>query len=302
MHVMTDLFPKIISLPPPVERITNTPGKAITDVLRLDMIHPVISGNKWFKLKYALETAQKENYSRITTFGGAFSNHIVATAYACKQAGIRCRGIIRGEPTTPFTHSLLAAANYGMEIEYMSRTDFRQLREDGFRLPGSDNDYLIPEGGAFAAGVRGAKEILEFVAVQNYSHIICAIGTGTTAAGLLQCLNPGQQLICINVLKGGSFQEKDIIGLSGKTGENLVIRNEFHFGGYAHYTPELIQFMNTFYEDTGIPSDFVYTAKLFYAWQYIVALEMNNADARILVIHSGGLQGNASLFNGTLIF
>lgn len=293
---------EIINLPPRIMRLSLPGTEAVTDVLRLDELHPLISGNKWFKLKYSLEAAKAEGKERITTFGGAFSNHIVATACACKLYGTRSRGIIRGEESETPTPTLQTAREYGMELEFISRAEYKALRTSGFRLKGTESDYIIPEGGADAEGVRGAAEILDFVPLNEYTHILCAIGTGATAAGLLQRMNSNQQLICINVLKGGSFQRDDILRLSGKPGNNLMIRNEFHFGGYAKYTPELIRFMNEFYGQTGIPSDMVYTAKLFYAGQELVKEELNSARKKILLIHCGGLQGNASLPKGTLIF
>lgn len=301
---MSDSFnlEETIKLPPRMMRLSWPGTGAVTDVLRLDELHPVVSGNKWFKLKYSLETAKTEAKERITTFGGAFSNHIVATACACKLYGIRSRGIIRGEESETLTPSLQAAREYGMELEFISRAEYKALRESGFKINDAEGDHIIPEGGADAAGVRGAAEILDLVPLNEYTHIVCAIGTGTTAAGLLQGMNNNQQLICINALKGGSFQQEDILRLSGRPGNHLMIRNEFHFGGYAKYTPELIRFMNEFYGQTGIPSDIVYTSKLFYAWQELVKEELNNAGVKILLIHSGGLQGNASLPKGTLIF
>ncbi len=302
MPQTTGTFTEKILLPPAVTRM---PGKAtdtgFTDVLRLDGVHPVISGNKWFKLKYALQAAQEGGYTRITTFGGAYSNHIVATACACKAAGLASRGIIRGEVGPVASPVLELAAGYGMELEFMNRSHFRTLRETGFVLPGC-TDYIIPEGGAAETGVRGAKEILSYADLARYTHVFCAIGTGTTAAGLLQAMLPQQQLVAINVLKGGSFQQQDILRLSGSTGEQLFIRNNFHFGGYAKYTPELLGFMNQLYAATGIPTDIIYTAKLFYALEQITQNELAGTGARILVIHSGGLTGNCSLPKGTLIF
>jgi 1-aminocyclopropane-1-carboxylate deaminase len=299
---MPDILDIPVNLPPPVTKVVHGPGLPVTDVLRLDLLHPHLSGNKWFKLKYALAEAKAKGCTRIVTFGGSFSNHIVATACACRLAGIASKGIIRGEAGNTPTHSLQLATAYGMEITFMPRTEYRALRENGFQLAVSDNDYLLPEGGATADGARGAKEILNFALAENYTHIFCAIGTGTTAAGLLQAMRPDQQLVCINVLKGGSFQQEAIIRLSGLPANNLQIRNEFHFGGYARYTNLLVDFMNEFYRQTCIPSDIVYTGKLFFALNHITQQELNNNDTRILVIHSGGLQGNASLPKGTLIF
>jgi 1-aminocyclopropane-1-carboxylate deaminase len=298
---MHELLNTSLLLPPPLTRL-QIPGLPPADVLRLDLLHPVISGNKWFKLKYGLEAAKNGHYPRITTFGGAFSNHIAATAFACHEAGIPSRGIIRGEAGDALSPTLEWAKQCGMHIEYMDRQAFRELRNNGFHWPGAGADYLIPEGGAYTEGVRGAKEILDFVSIQNYTHVLCAIGTGTTAAGILSRLPESCQLVCVNVLKGGSFQEPDIIRFSETAGANLVINNEFHFGGYARHTPLLIGFMNRFFMQTAIPTDFVYTAKLFYAWEQLCQAALKDDKNRVLIIHSGGIQGNLSLPKGTLIF
>ena len=251
-------------------------------VLRLDKLHPIVSGNKWFKLKYHLSAAANSNAETIVTFGGAWSNHIVAAAFAAGEAGFRSIGIVRGEQPASLSATLRTAASYGMELLFISRDDFKQKE---MATPVQEllctlkSYYLIPEGGAGELGIKGCKEILPLADhAAAYTHIVCAVGTGTMLAGLQQAAAPHQQVIAIPVLKGMSSPAA-----------------EYHFGGYAKKTPELLAFMDDFYERTGIPTDFVYTGKLMYAFIDLLCTDRFPPGSNILLIHSGGLQGNASL-------
>jgi 1-aminocyclopropane-1-carboxylate deaminase/D-cysteine desulfhydrase-like pyridoxal-dependent ACC family enzyme len=271
-------------------------NKAELHVLRLDKIHPVISGNKWFKLKYHFENFRAENYKGIVTFGGAWSNHIVAAACACYQQQIPCTGIIRGEKPGKFSASLLEAQQYKMNLHFISRNEYANKNENGIPekiikdFPGC---YFIPEGGAGEHGEKGAAEIMNLVVQNEYTHIACAMGTGTMFKGLQKAAASSLQIIGIPVLKG--WLEKI------ETGSNAVF-TEYHFGGYAKYTTALLSFMNDFYNRTGIPLDFVYTGKLAFAIADLAEKKFFAAGSKILMIHSGGLQGNASLEKGSLIF
>ncbi|HXL58638.1 MAG TPA: pyridoxal-phosphate dependent enzyme, partial [Chitinophagaceae bacterium] len=184
------------------------------DVLRLDMIHPVISGNKWFKLKYYLQEAKHKHYNTVATFGGAFSNHIIATACACNKAGLKSIGIIRGEGSATLSSTLLLARQYGMEIQFVSRSVYRdkEMIKTNFK-----NVYWIPEGGYGNLGIQGAREILSFCnELQKYTHIICAAGTGTMMAGIIQCAHINQKVIGVSVMKGNyslAEQVKALIGI-----------------------------------------------------------------------------------------
>jgi 1-aminocyclopropane-1-carboxylate deaminase/D-cysteine desulfhydrase-like pyridoxal-dependent ACC family enzyme len=273
---------------------------AVIDVLRLDLMHPIISGNKWFKLRYFLEEAKQQNKNGILTFGGAWSNHILATAYACKQEGFDCTLVIRGEKPVQVSHTLRRVEELGAEIIYVARNEYREMKRTGvLRKP----DYLvIPEGGYGEAGVRGASTIGEFFAGKNYSHIICAGGTGTMAAGLLRNLDQHQSLIVVSVLKGFTTLEEEIKQQAGPSEGHLEVNHDFHFGGYAVAKPPLISYMNKFYSDTRIPTDFVYTGKLFFGLDQLIREGFFPARSRVLAIHSGGIQGNESLEKGTLIF
>lgn len=266
------------------------------EVLRLDKIHPIISGNKWFKLKGWLQQAMTSPGRQIITFGGAWSNHIIAAAYAAKDAGLRSIGIIRGEQPTRLSHTLQAAAGYGMQLEFVNRETYQQKEDPAFlrqlsdRYPGS---VIIPEGGAGAPGIAGSREILDAVDRSQYTHILCALGTGTMYQGLSAAALPGQSVIGIAVLKG--------FPAPSPAGSHRIIP-DYHFGGYARQTEALLDFMNTFHQFTGIPSDFVYTAKLFYAALDLIHRNLFPAGSRLLAIHSGGLQGNLSLPPGRLRF
>ncbi len=271
------------------------PEKGIeADTLRLDRIHPVISGNKWFKLKYYLLDAAAGKSKTLISFGGAYSNHIVALACAAKQCGFESVGIIRGEASGRPSPTLQAAAGYGMQLRFMSRAEYREktqwLHELSIKFPSS---HIIPEGGAGEAGIKGSEEILALADQSKYSHIFCAMGTGTMCLGLARAASAQQYVHGICVLKG--FQEF-------QDAARLRIHHDYHFGGYAKKTPELIHFMNQLHRQTGIPTDFVYTGKLFYAVADLAGRDYFPAGSRLLLIHSGGLQGNRSLPKGMLDF
>jgi 1-aminocyclopropane-1-carboxylate deaminase len=275
------------------------------DVLRLDTIHPVISGNKWYKLRYYLEEAILQNKKAVLTFGGAFSNHIVATAAACQAYGLQSIGIIRGEQPEQPSHTLQLANELGMHLVYLSRTLYKQklIPEDAFKNQGKKDTYIINEGGYGLLGSIGAMRILEECDARNYSHIVAAVGTATTLAGLTRSALPHQKIIGISVLKNNfSIGEEAEKLIPNEKKECYSIIHDYHFGGYAKANPELFLFMNQFFDETTIPTDFVYTGKLFYAVEHLIKQNYFPRGANILVIHSGGLQGNASLPNGKLIF
>ncbi len=267
-------------------------------VLRLDKIHSTISGNKWFKLRFYIEEAIEQQKECIVTFGGAYSNHIIAAAAACKLNGLDSIGIIRGEETSTLSHTLQQAKELGMQLHFISREDYAEKK-----IPvalKSDHYYFIHEGGFGETGAKGAATISEHFNQQDYSHICCAVGTGTMMAGLTNAVS--KKVIGISVLKNNFELEGSVISLLSDKNKTFDIIHDYHFGGYAKYKPELIDFMNKFYLQTGIPSDFVYTGKLFYAIADLIQKDFFQERSRLLLIHSGGLQGNISLGNGTLIF
>ncbi len=254
-------------------------------VLRLDLIHPDISGNKWFKLKYNLEQAKNEHKNTIITFGGAFSNHIAATAAACKQAGFKSIGIIRGEELTANNPTLLFAQQHGMELLFVTRTEYAQKNDSGYlqRLRYMYPEaYIIPEGGDNRLGQKGCEEILT-EQTNTYSNIFCAYGTGTTYKGISKSLLPHQNLTVVNVL---NFE-------AVATEPQTNILNNYHFGGYAKHTTELLEFKTWFENNYSIPLDYVYTSKLFFAAFDLMQQQKLHPKKDILIIHCGGLQGNA---------
>lgn len=275
------------------------------DVLRLDLIHPVISGNKWFKLKEYLIEAMQWGKTAIASFGGSYSNHIVALAAAAKASGLKSIGVIRGEKPTTFSHTLHDAIELGMKLYFVSREEYKtkaipfQLQKDFNK----DEVYFVNEGGYGQRGAEGAKQILNLTDSSKYTHIIAAVGTGTTLAGLVEASQPRQKIIGVSVLKNNFSLEQEIKNLVSKENNSrFCLIHNYHFGGYAKCTNEFIRFMNDWYDQTGIPSDFVYTGKLFFAVNDLIEKNYFSSQSRLLVIHSGGLQGNRSLPNGTLIF
>ncbi len=268
-------------------------------VLRLDKIHPVISGNKWFKLQFYIEEAIRLQKKTIVTFGGAWSNHIIATAAACKQNNFTSIGIIRGEQPAELSATLRFAKEFGMELFFLDRNDYKEKR-----IPEAlkkEDHYFINEGGYGEKGAKGAEIILNYCDKNNFTHFCCAVGTGTMMAGLIRASLKDQQVIGISVMKNNFELEEKMKALLHNE-QNFQLHHEYHFGGYAKYNEELIRFMNEFYIQNHIPTDFVYTGKLFFAIHDLVAKNSFPPGSKILIIHSGGLQGNTSLPKGTLIF
>jgi 1-aminocyclopropane-1-carboxylate deaminase len=297
--------------------ILNTPVEVLHDelflqkkvsvsVLRLDKIHPVVSGNKLFKLHYFLQDAIQNKHKTIVTFGGAYSNHLVATAYACNVLGLKNIGIVRGEKPIALSPTLQQCIGYGMQLKFITREMYAKKEKQHF-TDGLKNEFgecvIIPEGGYHPLGAKGAALIGDIIKLHNYSHLCTCTGTGTTLAGLLINSN-GSKVISVPALKGMSDIEERmhfLCGVSCNT-DNLQIFNDYHFGGYAKKTPELISFMNYLWQQHQLPTDFVYTAKLFFAIYDKIKNNYFEKETNILCLHTGGLQGNNSLPKGTLLF
>jgi 1-aminocyclopropane-1-carboxylate deaminase len=274
------------------------------DVLRLDLVHPVISGNKWYKLQVYLAEA-KEQQKIVLTFGGAFSNHLVATAAAAKTMGLKCIGIIRGEEAPVMSHSLVQAKQNGMDLFFISREAYKQktIPDLVYASYSAGDLYMIPEGGYGLKGALGASGILPQTAARKYTHILSAVGTGTTLAGLIRASTAAVKIIGVSVLKNNHSLKQEIEALlPADSNHRFELLHQYHFGGYAKYNAELTRFMNTFYKQTGIPTDFVYTAKAFYAATDLLQTGLFTTNDSVLLVHTGGLQGNFSLPKGTLIF
>jgi 1-aminocyclopropane-1-carboxylate deaminase len=275
---------------------TGPAGDSITwDVLRTDLVHPICSGNKLFKIYPFLEDAIHKGYGKVRTFGGAWSNHILATAYASAACGLHSTGFIRGEKACEWSTTLSQAHDLGMELEFLDRTSFDQVSLGEL----SDSEvYTIPMGGRGTLGARGAGKMLQFVEASGYSHIFCAAGTGTMLAGL--ALASGKARLCaVNVVKG---HDAALTLAELAPGKKAEIYDQYGFGGYAKTNGLLLDFMNLFFQQNRIPTDIVYTGKLMFAINDLLRLNAFPPESRILAIHSGGLQGNKSLKKGVLIF
>lgn len=274
------------------------------DVLRMDKIHTVVSGNKWFKLSGYLDSAQEKQSNTIVTFGGAYSNHIVATAFAARLRGFNSIGVIRGERPAVLSHTLLNALDYGMELRFVSRTDYRDKTALQQSIDPRAAYYWIPEGGYGTLGAAGVRDMLKGIPIWDYTHIVTAVGTGTTMAGLIQGILPYQTVIGIPILNNLNSIQSEIEQLLPKADlvKNYSLLAGYSFGGYAKKSQALLDFMNQTYQSVKLPLDFVYTAKAFYALtDYLQKAELA-ADSKILFIHTGGLQGNLSLPSGSLCY
>jgi 1-aminocyclopropane-1-carboxylate deaminase len=276
---------------PPVQQVIH-PGFAAQGIevfiKREDQIHPFISGNKWRKLKYVLADARQQNKTTLVSFGGAYSNHLVALACAGAMHGFQTKAFVRGEEV--FNHMLGLCRMWGMELEFVSRELYRD-KAALFKQKYAKRDdvYFIDEGGKGALAAKGCEEILKDVS--GFTHVICAVGTGTTFAGLANAANgKGIRAEGICVLKGAQEINNEISLLVG-TNTNWHLHHRFHGGGYAKTSPELLSFMDHFSKQTGILLDQVYTAKMMKAVMELAAEGHYNSSHRLLLIHTGGLLG-----------
>lgn len=269
------------------------PNSISVTIKREDLIHPVVSGNKFRKLKYNLLQAKTENKKTLLTFGGAFSNHIAAVAFAAKENGFESIGIIRGDELgdkIAQNATLQFAQECGMKFEFVSREAYRLKNESSFleRLKLKFGDfYLIPEGGTNELAVKGCEEILTDED-REFDYICCAAGTGGTISGIINSALPHQKVLGFPALKGDFLQDEICIFVQNK---NWRIINDYHFGGYGKVNEELIAFINDFYNTNQIPLDPVYTGKMVFGVIDMIQKNYFPAQSNILLIHTGGLQG-----------
>ena len=262
-------------------------------IKREDLLHPYISGNKFRKLKYNLAQAKNENKTTLLTFGGAFSNHILAVAAAGKENGFKTIGVIRGdELRDKITENptLQKAQDFGMVFEFVSREVYSQKSNCDFILKLEEkfgDFYLLPEGGTNDLAIKGCEEILT-ESDGIFDYICCAIGTGGTISGIINCSKSSQQVLGFPALKG-DFLREDIRKFVQN--QNWELFTEYHFGGYAKVTTELVQFINNFYQTHQIPLDPIYTGKMVYGVLDLMEKEWFPKGSKILLIHTGGLQG-----------
>ncbi len=263
-------------------------------VLREDKIHPVISGNKFRKLKYNLEEFSKGNYNSILTFGGAYSNHILAVAAAGKELGFKTVGVIRGEELIHKINdnpTLTFAQNCGMEFKFVSRENYRNKSNPEFSeelRSEFGNSYLLPEGGTNDLAVQGCEEILG-KHTENFDFICCAVGTGGTVSGIINSAKDHQQILGFPALKDSDFLKDEIKKYTIRSNWELV--RQFHFGGYGKACEELINFTNNFKQKFEIGLDPVYTGKMMFGIMKLIKENYFPAGSRILAIHTGGIQG-----------
>jgi len=262
-------------------------------IKRDDLIHPIVSGNKFRKLKYNLRQAKAENLGTLLTFGGAYSNHIAAVAFAGKEHGFKTVGIIRGNelqngfaqnPTLQFAHDC------GMQFDFVSRADYRKKLEVDFieKLTSKwGRFYAIPEGGTNALAVLGCQEILK-EEDSKFDFVCCCVGTGGTISGLINSAQPHQKILGFPALKG-DFLTEEICKFA--TNDRWELIGDYNFGGYAKISNELVDFINRFLLETGIPLDPIYTGKMVFGVIDLIRKHYFPKNSKILVIHTGGLQG-----------
>ncbi|MBD2414893.1 1-aminocyclopropane-1-carboxylate deaminase [Nostoc calcicola FACHB-389] len=305
----------LIFIPPFVQQINSkiaSEAGVNLSVLRLDVMHPWVNGNKWFKLKYNLLEAKQKNFTRLLTFGGAYSNHIYATAAVGNLLGFHTIGLIRGEEKLPLNPTLSFAVQQGMELVYLSRQMYRQRNTtalDEYLRQRFGEVFIIPEGGNNLNGVRGCTEIIsEAMPTADYAfdYICLACGTATTLAGIALSLHQGQKAIAFPVLKNGAFLGEEIENLltnylaSGlpspyTSPASWELMCDYHFGGYAKVNQQLLRFSQEFSSAHGVPLDYVYTAKMFYGVMDLLQQGFFGKGKSLLLVHTGGLQGNVGM-------
>lgn len=292
-------------LPSPIVEI-NDPAldqaKIRLFLKRDDLIHPEISGNKWRKLIYNLTKANDINASAILTFGGAYSNHLTATAFACKELGMPSIGVVRGQYENVENPSLQFMRDHGMQLHYIDRDQYKERKNEKFhnelKAQFGNDIFIIPEGGSNAEAIDGCRELITELEQQCQEKlpdiICCSVGSGGTAAGLLVGLQHRHRLLGFSALKGTFLKgdiEKLILDYNGQSYQNWEINTTFHFGGFAKHQPELIQFINTFKAKQGIQLDPLYTGKMMFGIFELVKEGYFDEGQEIMAIHTGGLQG-----------
>lgn len=260
---------------------------------REDLNHPFISGNKWWKLKYNLKKAVTLGHKTLLTFGGAYSNHIYATAGAAHELGLKSIGVIRGEETLPLNNILSFALSKGMKLHYVSRELYRTKTEQVFldTLHKTFGDfYLIPEGGTNELAVKGVMEFAKTLG-DDFDYLCCAVGTGGTMAGLINGVSSEKKLIGFPALKNGGFLKDEIENLlPEKKHNNWMLNTDYPFGGYAKSTPQLTLFIEGFKTKHQIQLDSIYTGKAVFGIYDLISRNFFPNGSTILFIHSGGVR------------
>jgi 1-aminocyclopropane-1-carboxylate deaminase len=262
-------------------------------IKRDDLLHPIISGNKWRKLKFILDHALSSGAGTIISMGGAYSNHLHALAYAGKTLGLKTTGLIRGERPETLTPALSDMQNWGMGLKFVARSDYRLLRQykSSHDLPGlKPQQYWLPEGGAQALALKGVEELVNEIEVA-YDLLCAPCGTGATLAGIINAAPEQVSVIGFAALKNAGFLQTNVEALLPRPCNNWLINLDYHFGGFAKTTPKLMTFITEFEHKTGIPLEPVYTGKMMYALYDLIAKHTFKPGQRIIAVHTGGLQG-----------
>lgn len=260
---------------------------------RDDLLHPIVSGNKWRKLKYVLDHALSIGADTLVSMGGAYSNHLHALAYVGRELGLKTIGLIRGEPSSSLTPTLTDLQQWGMELRFVSRTDYRLLRQyrDWQALPGLQaKQYWIPEGGAQTLALQGVTEIVTELDI-NYDTLCVPCGTGTTLAGLISAAPPEVSVIGFAALINAGFLINDVAAILPQQYDSWQINLDYHFGGFASTTIALMAFIEDFERQTAIELDPVYTGKMMFGLFDLITKQQIKSGQRIIAIHTGGLQG-----------
>lgn len=267
------------------------------DVKRIDLAHPTISGNKFYKLKYNLLEAKQQGFDILVSFGGAYSNHIFALAHAAHAYGFKSIGMIRGEELKhqPLNPTLQNAQDLGMQLEFLSRSQYREKHTPEFlaQLQAQyPNSYIIPEGGTNSLALKGCEEILSDDDKQHHDIICCAVGTGGTISGIINASHDHQTVLGFSALKG-DFLSKEIQQWTTKN--NWQIIEEDYFGGYGKFNGDLLNFIKDIKQQSNIPFDPIYTGKMLYRLKQLIDNKQFKSGTRILLIHTGGLQAFPNL-------
>ena len=287
----------MFDLPSPIEKLdlSSFGVKQKVYIKRDDLIHPIVSGNKWRKLNYNFRFYYDNNYSGIISMGGAFSSHIQSLSFICFQKNIPCVILIRGQKPKILNDILKQCENNNAKLIYLSRNDYsNNMAVQEIKTKNWPNHYFIPEGGANRHGIEGCQEIINEINI-DYDEIFCEVGTGATLAGLASYCNKNVKVCGVVVLKGAEKIndqiEKNYFNLFNKSlNNNIHYLTQYHFGGYAKHSMVLVNFIRKFYKETGIKTDPIYSGKLFFA---LIDQLKNDGDEnkKIIALHSGGLSG-----------
>lgn len=288
MDINVSIVTQTLAVPIAIE------NKIQLDMLRLDTLHPHVSGNKWFKLKEQIKAFNKNDYKAILTFGGAYSNHLSAAAAACNYYNIPCLGIVRGAELSHNSNATLQfCIDQGMQLHFISREKYKEKDSASFHTDLKQkfgNVFIIPEGGNNILGRLGVASIYSYIQL-NYDYIVLSVGSGTTLLGLSDSVDPTTKIVGYIPMKAGGNYANQYVTKN----TNWQLIDAYHFGGFGKYNDTLVQFIKSFYQSYNIPLDIIYTGKMMYGLLNDIGLGKYPSNAKILCIHTGGLQGNASV-------